>query len=83
MKDGQVIETMGTKKYRHYRKKKRLLIRDPNEMDSGVYECALAPNSTEKGKAELWSKLTACVLTSMASGHLSTLATATRTTTYA
>ena len=36
--------------------KKRLLVRDIVEEDSGVYECAFSLNSTEKGRAELWSK---------------------------
>ena len=59
MKDGQVIETSGIRKYRHYRKQKILEIRDLNEMDSGLYECAASVNSTEKGRAELWSKFKA------------------------
>ena len=58
MKDGQVIATTGTRKYRHYRKKKILEIYDFDEMDSGLYECATSVNSTEKGRAELWSEFT-------------------------
>ena len=56
MKNGQIIVTKGNRKYRNYGKKKKLLINDPGEEDSGFYECALSPNSTEKGRAELWSK---------------------------
>ena len=56
MKDSQVIETSGNRKYRHYRKDKILEIRDLNEMDSGLYECAASVKSTEKGRAELWSE---------------------------
>ena len=56
MKDGQVIVTQGNRKYRNYGKKKRLLINNTNVGDSGIYECALSPNATEKGRAELWSK---------------------------
>ena len=56
MKDGEIIVTSGNRKYRNYGKKKKLLIRDPREEDSGIYECALSINSTEKGRAELWSE---------------------------
>ena len=57
MKDGEIIITKGNRKYRNYGKKKRLQIRDPQAEDSGVYECAISPNSTETGRAELWSRL--------------------------
>ena len=56
MKDGVVIVTKGNRKYRNYGKKKKLLINNTGVADSGVYECALSPNATEKGRAELWSK---------------------------
>ena len=58
MKDGEIIITKGNRKYRNYGKKKWLLISDLQAEDSGVYECAISPNSTERGRAELWSKLT-------------------------
>lgn len=54
MKDGVVIVTKGNRKYRNYGKKKKLLINNTGVADSGVYECALSPNATEKGRAELW-----------------------------
>ncbi len=53
IKDGHAIVTAGTKKYLHQRRKKKLVIRSLSVMDSGVYECALSSNSTEKGRAEL------------------------------
>jgi len=56
MKDGVVIETLGTKKYRHQRMKKRLIIYELTDLDSGMYECAFSLNSTMRGRAELWSK---------------------------
>lgn len=57
MKDGEIIVTKGNRKYRNYGKKKRLLISNPQAEDSGIYECAISPNSTETGRAELWSRL--------------------------
>ena len=45
--------TLGTKKYLHYRRRKELVIRSLNEMDSGIYECAISLNSTERGRAEI------------------------------
>ncbi len=56
MKDGLVVETVGTRKYVHHRRKKQLVIKKLDEMDSGLYECAISPNSTEKGVAQLWSE---------------------------
>ena len=56
MKDGEIIVTKGNRKYRNFGKKKLLLISDLQAEDSGIYECAISPNSTEKGRAELWSK---------------------------
>ena len=56
MKDGEIIITKGNRKYRNYGKKKSLEISDLQAEDSGIYECATSPNSTEKGRAELWSK---------------------------
>lgn len=53
IKDGHVIMTLGTKKYLHYRRRKELVIRSLNEMDSGIYECAISLNSTERGRAEI------------------------------
>lgn len=47
------LSTTGTK-YRNFGKKKRLLIKDLVPEDSGVYECALMSNTTERGRAELW-----------------------------
>ena len=57
MKDGQIIVTRGNRKYRNFGKKKKLQINNPQVEDSGVYECAHSLNSTEKGRAELWSEL--------------------------
>lgn len=47
------ISTAGAK-YRNFGLKKKLLIRDLIPEDSGIYECAMISNTTEKGRAELW-----------------------------
>ncbi len=65
MKDGLVIETVGTRKYLHHRRKKQLVIKKLDETDSGRYECAISSNSTEKGMAELWSEWALHVLVSL------------------
>lgn len=55
LKNGDFLDTR-PRKYRNYGMKKRLLVRNVVDEDSGVYECAFSLNSTEKGRAELWSK---------------------------
>lgn len=55
LKNGDFLDT-SPRKYRNYGMKKRLLVRNIVDEDSGVYECAFSLNSTEKGRAELWSK---------------------------
>ena len=57
LKDGEVIVTEGTKKYRQYRKKGLLQINNIGCGDQGVYECRY--NSSrwgEAGRTELHSK---------------------------
>lgn len=56
LKDGHIIETKGNRKYIHRRLKRKLEIRQLDVNDSGIYECAINPNSTERGRAELWGK---------------------------
>ena len=50
-----MLNTVGTK-YKNYGKKKKLLIRNLTQKDSGVYECAMPSNITQKGRAELWGE---------------------------
>jgi len=59
LKDGNVLNVR-TRKYRKYGMKKRLLVRNIMEEDSGMYECTYSFNSTEKGRAELWSECVCC-----------------------
>ena len=54
LKDGKVLVTENNRKYRHYRRKKRLEIFDLTYADQGTYECGFSANSTERGVAELW-----------------------------
>ena len=55
LKDGEVVVTEDNRKYRHYRKKKRLQIFDLTYADQGTYECGFSANDTEqRGVAELW-----------------------------
>ena len=49
------INTVGTK-YKKYGRKRKLLIRNLTSEDSGVYECAMESNRTQKGRAELWGE---------------------------
>ena len=54
LKDGEVVVTEDNRKYRHYRRKKRLEIFDLTYADQGTYECGFSANSTQRGVAELW-----------------------------
>ena len=56
LKDGAELDT-SSRKYRNYGKKKQLLVTEVRDEDAGVYECARSLNSTERGRAELWSEL--------------------------
>ena len=57
LKDGQLLVTEGTKKYRQYRKKGLLEINDIGCDDQGVYECRYNNSRTgDSGRTELWSK---------------------------
>ena len=66
LKDGIVLN-VNTPKYHNYRKKKRLLVRRVRVKDSGIYECTYSFNSTEKGRAELWSECV-CVVGGVSGG---------------
>ena len=66
LKDGELLVTVGTKKYRQYRKKGLLEINDIGCSDVGVYECrynnSRCNNSRggESGRTELHSKCDLC-----------------------
>ena len=56
LKDGEVIVTENDKKYRHYRKKKWLLVNNVSYSDMGEYQCGFSVNDTQRGTSELWSE---------------------------
>lgn len=56
MKNGEVIVTENNKKYRHYRKKKKLRVYRLTYDDQGTYQCGFSEEDTQLGTAELWSE---------------------------